>query len=419
MAININDLKIQNINFTIDTFDEKNGTDFTLSEYAPNIRNLSGRTLSGKIIKTFDGGKSGDSVLLIEHNNKQYVLKLFKDHIKAKSVNEKLKTAMQDVEINRHKDFLNLFKNEYVPCPYIYCYGKVDIGDNKNAYSFRKYIIMEYSVGPELHNYIFDICGGKNATLIGVNMKNIMLELFYVICKMIINGITHCDLHAKNIIIVKTDMEGSIDFGTLFEDGRQHKLSKYRIKILDFGLAVNGHMSCEKKRALSASIVDLRYKCMGSKRSAIMQLIAGETPLLSYNGNTDLLFFCNILKAIKTSKKALLSYTWASNINISLIRDVVDFIKVGDKLSNKNTTGNKTILGNIYQELIQSSKNANASRKRIKLCIKERTQNGTSKTLKYTRSNNNSNSKNRNTTCKYYSKTVDPNSGAITIQSTK
>ena len=158
---------------------------------------------------------------------------------------------------------------------------------------------------------------------------------------------------------------------------------------------------------------------MGSKRSAIMQLIAGETPLLSYNGNTDLLFFCNILKAIKTSKKALLSYTWASNINISLIRDVVDFIKVGDKLSNKNTTGNKTILGNIYQELIQSSKNANASRKRIKLCIKERTQNGTSKTLKYTRSNNNSNSKNRNTTCKYYSKTVDPNSGAITIQSTK
>ena len=68
MAININDLKIQNINFTIDTFDEKNGTDFTLSEYAPNIRNLSGRTLSGKIIKTFDGGKSGDSVLLIEHN---------------------------------------------------------------------------------------------------------------------------------------------------------------------------------------------------------------------------------------------------------------------------------------------------------------------------------------------------------------
>ena len=411
MAININDLKIQNIDFTVDTFDEKNGTDFKLSEYAPNKRNL-----SGKIIKTFDGGKSGDSVLLIEHNKEQYVLKLFKDH---KSTNKTLKTAMQDVEINRHKDFLNLFKDEYVPCPYIYCYGKVSIGDNNSTYLDRKYIIMEYSVGPELHNYIFDICGGKNAKLIGVNMKNIMLELFYVICKMIINGITHCDLHAKNIIIVKTNKDDSINFGTLFEGGKTHTLSNYRIKILDFGLAVNDHMSCAKKRALSASIVDLRNKCMGSKRSAIMQLIAGETPLLSYNGNTDLLFFCNILKAIKTSKKALLSYTWASNINISLIRDVVDFIKVGDKLSNKNTTGNKTILGNIYQELIQFSKNANASRKRIKLCIKERTKNGNSKTLKYTRSNNNSNSKNRNTTCKYYNRTVNPNSGEITIQSTK
>ena len=414
MAINIDDLKIQNINFTVDTFDENNNTEFTLSEDTPNKR-----TLSGKIIKTFDGGKSGDSVLLIEHNKKQYVLKLFKDHIKAKSVNEKLKTAIQNVEINRHKDFLNLFKDEYVPCPYIYCYGKVSIGGNNSTYLDRKYIIMEYSDGPELHNYIFDICGGKNAKLIGVNMKNIMLELFYVICKMIINGITHCDLHAKNIIIVKTNKDDSINFGTLFEGGGQHTLSNYRIKILDFGLAVNDHMSCAKKRALSKSIVDLRNACMGSKRSAIMQLIAGETPLLSYNGNSDLLFFCNILKAIKTSKKSLLSYTWASNINISLIRDVVDYIKVGNKLSNTNTTGNKTILGNIYQELIQSSKNANASRKRIKLCIKERTKNRNSKTLKYTRSNNNSNSKNRNTTCKYYSRTVDPNSGAITIQSTK
>jgi len=404
MEIDISKLHTDTINFNIDTFDETNNAEFILNEKLDT--NLTGKSIKGKVIQLFKGGKSGDSPMLIEQNGKKYVLKLFFDHITAKSTNEKIKTATQTAEIIRHIEFINLFKNEYVPCPYIYCHGVIYIN---NTHSLRKYYIMEYVEGPELHDYIFKICEDNTHLLSNVNMKNIMLELFYYICKMIINGITHCDLHAKNIIIVK-NKNSSINFGTLLQNGKKHNLLDYRIKILDFGLAVKDK-SCAKKRALSSSIVDLRKKCRGSTSSALMQLIKGESPL-SYNGNTDLLFFCNILKAIKTSKKTSLNYEWVNKIDISLIRDIIDYIEI-----KKDNSDTKTHLNAIYQELTKSAKNANASRKRIKLCIKERKTNGNSKTLKYTRSNNNS--KNRNKTCKYYNRTVNPNSGAITIQTIK
>ena len=69
---------------------------------------------------------------------------------------------------------------------------------------------------------------------------------------MIINNLTHCDIHTKNIMIVKNKIRHPIilDFKKLFNDNAKINIpiNNYIVKIIDFGEA--GHPECRKTRRL-------------------------------------------------------------------------------------------------------------------------------------------------------------------------
>jgi len=142
---------------------------------------------------------------------------------------------------------------------------------------------------------------------------------------MILADFTHCDLHTKNIILVKIKGNSILDLTDIGIE-KQYILSGYRIKILDFGLSVqgtgNGNISqkCEKQRDISSAIVALRTKCKGSLISSTIRLINSHT------GNPDFLFLCNIIKALITSDSKLLSSIWMQKINIDDFREITENI---------------------------------------------------------------------------------------------
>jgi serine/threonine protein kinase len=312
------------------------------------------QNITGKVVEQFSGGKSGDDVLLIElgPTNIRCILKIFKND----TVNDTVNDTNKKSEIDQHLTFIELFKGRYVPCPSIYCYGKLTNGMNKSY----NYVIMEYSDGPELNEHIANACDDVKQKYTDVNMIQIIMELFYIISKMILNNFTHCDLHSKNIIIVKNKGDNviTLPFSKLFTGKKDYTISKsqYRVHIIDFGISVHGTnknnkaVRCTKSRDISKALVDLRTKCTGSKYSALMRLIKGELgKSLDYKGNSDLLFFCNILKAIKSSNKDSLHSEWVNTIDIDMIRETAGYI-LDSTIDNKSD-----LLKDIYNQLYRNS----------------------------------------------------------------
>jgi hypothetical protein len=404
IALNISKLTAQEINL--------NTPELTIKENADFVLTSTNGTITGKVDKIFSGGKSGDTVLRIQVGNVKYVLKVFNNYKDGKVKSEEEKK--QQDEINRHKDFINLFE-DYKPCPIMYCYGtlETDLKQNEIDNKKRKYFIMEYSSGPELDQHIGSICEGKNSmyntnSYNNVNMIHIIMELFYIICKMILANFTHCDLHTKNIIIVKTS-PSTLNFKDVGIDA-SYTLSGYRLKVLDFGLSVEGVVDnkpkqCKKKRDISSALVELRYKCKGSKRSGLMRVIRGEMGnTISYKANTDLLFFCNILKALKTSGKPSLQSAWIQKVDIDAIRDIAEYIVISNKEDQKG------YLVQIYEELM---KHIPKKYVRHRLCITNHTKSGNSGSITYKSKRISNANKNKNKTCKNY--TISTNSNTTTI----
>lgn len=411
---NITTLTMRNVKNTITQqffpdkiFESKQS--FTLTTIPQNSTEQE-KKIVGTIESEFGGGKSGDHPILIKINDIQYVLKIFKlaDSNLISTIKKKLNIGTYNTdnkkqlsEIDRHIQFTKLFKNEYVPCPIIYCYGIMTMDNNP-----YNYFIMEYSNGPELHQFIIDKCTKKskstNTLLHNVNMIDIIMELFYIICNMIIINFTHCDFHTKNIIITKSDNTTPLAFNTLFKNGKSYPLSSsFRIKILDFGLSVEGttigkngkhySLQCEKERDISAALVELREACKGSKRSGTMRLVKGETT--GYNGNTDLLFFCNILKALSTSNRGQLQSKWVASIPIDEIREIAGAI-----ILSSDNTERLDLLNQIYIMLTTTiPKNRQCTES--ELCTQKNTTSSNRTTIIRKR-NGNKNAK--NITCKKF-----------------
>jgi hypothetical protein len=225
---------------------------------------------------------------------------------------------------------------------------------------------------------------------------------------MILANFTHCDLHTKNIIIVKTS-PSTLNFKDVGIDA-SYTLSGYRLKVLDFGLSVEGVVDnkpkqCKKKRDISSALVELRYKCKGSKRSGLIRVIRGEMGnTISYKANTDLLFFCNILKALKTSGKPSLQSAWIQKVDIDAIRDIAEYIVISNKEDQKG------YLVQIYEEL---TKHIPKKYVRHRLCITNHTKSGNSGSITYKSKRISNANKNKNKTCKNY--TISTNSNTTTI----
>jgi hypothetical protein len=254
---------------------------------------------------------------------------------------------------------MKLFQGSYIPCPIIYYYGKL-LQNESNSNEFQTYFIMEHSDGPELDYHIGSICEDKLSTLnkykyTKINMIHIIIELFYVISKMILADFTHCDLHSKNIILVKIKGNSILDLNDIGID-KKYILSGYRIKILDFGLSVqgiaNGNISqkCTKLRDITSAIMALRTKCNGSSLSSFSRLIT------SHSGNTDLLLLCNIIKALITSGKIILDFVWMQKINIEKFRKIAETIAITKSNSKTQFDNKKKLIKDAFKILTDDSR---------------------------------------------------------------
>jgi hypothetical protein len=261
------------------------------------------REYSVRKMKEFRGGKSGDSVIMIEIEGNNYVLKVFSEGNRDKMV-------MNAKEIDIHKDIIDIFKDDYesqkyVPCPFIYCYGymkEVEYNSDPKNDGYLRYVIMEL-ISPtyELYDYIYEKCTDKKVLYENLNLKSIILQIFYFIGNILINGISHCDLHMKNIMIVPHHSY-VLSFSKITNDDIVIDTKDYAIKVIDYGLSEDRDIPCSKIRRTTASLNELNKICGG--RSNLWILVLGELRLLK-GSISDLNFLYKIIDVFSRVDKSL------------------------------------------------------------------------------------------------------------------
>ena len=136
-------------------------------------------------------------------------------------------------EINIHLKINSLFKNDNQFAPIIYCYGKINTIPFINKTGKYNYMIAEYIHSSyELTDYITNNC--KNTVNTKINPYYLSLQLFYYLAKIGLNGFNHCDIHTKNIMILKSKKTIELDFSNIKKSFKRVKVGKYLIKIIDF-----------------------------------------------------------------------------------------------------------------------------------------------------------------------------------------
>ena len=250
-------------------------------------------------IKTLRGGKSGDLVMLVRNCNNLYVLKIF-------TPGNENKQTKDDNEILYHLKFMKLFKN-LTPCPKIFMHGlinKVPFEDTTNTTN-AKYVIMEALTPPfELENLISNRCiqSENNVYADSIDINNIIIQLFYILTKMKLNNLYHCDMHTQNIMIVNNHNEIILDFNHI-NNKFSFKLGNHLVKIIDFGEGAETTKSrgkyntCRLLRTTSGALEDLKNKCQqNSKLSSMSTLVLERFSTIA--GDVDVNFFINIIKLI-------------------------------------------------------------------------------------------------------------------------
>lgn len=318
-------------------------------------------------------GKSGDAAYIVKDVSTamkdgspapKYVLKIFTRRDK-----EKAETNYNEIQYQRK--FCEIFKN-YKPCPQIYYYGVLTnqypfvknasnpqtfgIPSNEFSWDGAIYMIMEHYKGITLDKYIANICQKKeNNEYTGVDPYNVIMQLFYLISKMQMEAnLTHCDLHGKNIFIVKENNNVEYDFNHIGIQDDKYLLSEYVVKLLDFGEA-SGKINqtihdtdatnltpCNKGRRTTKSLEDLKFICHKSYKDrvdGISTVVMGE--IGRQQGNVDINFMANIIKIMQYALKN--DQTRVNDINTE------DILK--EAVASDYETNFKTRLQNIYNIL--------------------------------------------------------------------
>lgn len=278
-----------------------------------------------KIIEELKGGKSGDPVYKIKFKGKEAILKLLKDK----------------EEIDNHLLFSSFYKNsEYKPFPIIYYYGLLNgsFGDNKF------YIIMEMIESYEFDDYISSICK-EEIKVDHAELLNIILQLLYIIGIAQLYSLSHCDLHTKNIMLVKNNNKlKKISLFNVIGENKDIVLGTYIVKILDFGLTSR---FCKKIRTTSQTLNSLKTLC-GSYPNLI-DLIKGEIGIESDYKNVDINFLCRIIEIVMLFDKELkninISYLWRQSLHMYQIE-----ISNMDDITKKKYK--QKIFRHLYYEII-------------------------------------------------------------------
>ena len=252
-----------------------------------------------KLVKKFGGGKSGDIVYLIQNNNTNYVLKVFMDK------------KSGDHEIKLHKKHCEIFGKKFL-VPYLFSEGMIKnipfLKKDENKKEYR-YAIMESINDPtELSDYIRSNC--KKLKNKDINPYNLALQIFYYLAKLSKNNISHCDLHTKNILIIKHKTNLIMDF-TFIQPNKKINVGKYHIKIIDFGLS-EINKPCPKNRRFIGAVLKDMQKCklfkmsdVGDIKKDANKIISGLLKKKNKNEkyiNEDLYIFGKILRLLNKIK---------------------------------------------------------------------------------------------------------------------
>lgn len=299
-----------------------------------------GEEFSVRKMKEFRGGKSGDSVIMIEIEGNNYVLKVFSDGSREKMV-------MNAKEVDIHKDVIEIFKDDYeeqkyVPCPFMYCYGymkEIEFNSEPKNDGYLRYVIMELITPTyELYNYIYEKCSKSQVFYENLDLKSIILQIFYFIGNILINGISHCDMHMKNILIIP-HKNYTLSFKKITDQDIVIDTKDYAIKIIDYGLSEERDIPCSKIRRTTASLNELNMLCGG--RTNLWLLVLGEMRLLK-GSISDLNFLYKIIDVFSRVDKNL------AKIDIQKIKEYAALMY---NIRDKNEK--KTILRYILDLLIQ------------------------------------------------------------------
>jgi serine/threonine protein kinase len=308
-------------------------------------------------VKTFSSGKSGDNVLLIKIENREYVLKIFKNTNK-----------YQHKEVNEHLDINKLFKSEkdYIPCPILYCYGYLSISDVSDV---SLYMIIEYVKGNELYSLLKQHCLKQKPSQ-KIDVLTIMFELFYFIGTLIMHGKRHCDLHPHNILITQCLKQYTLDFSSFTSLPIKVPVTNYMIKVIDFGKTESRGIPCLKNRETTVELNKLSILCTSS--SYYMDLILGFLNLGS--GNSDLNFFCQMLRICASFDERV------AKIGIENIEKIHDISREFDTLKVSDKKSVKSVLSRILKLLVSGETNKDVSKFR-----KKRSKSGTKKSKRKTK----------------------------------
>ena len=274
-------------------------------------------TLAGK----FSGGKSGDLVYLIKNNNKKYVMKIF---MEKKSANH---------EIKLHKKNCDIFSKVSI-VPKLYSYGEItNIPFHNDKVGIFKYMIMEAIINPtELSDYVRSNCKeNKNKN---INPYNIGLQLLYYLAMIHKNKVKHCDIHTKNILIIKSNENMNLDFS--FLGGNKINVGKYHIKIIDFGISeINKH--CERnRRFIGAVLGDINHCKIFNKKDFIhikkdalsmFKKTVKKSYKPGYYINEDLYIFVKILRLLGSIDDKKITKSMTDNIQLTVKKNKKDVHK--------------------------------------------------------------------------------------------
>ena len=212
--------------------------------------------------------------------------------------------------------------------PELFSYGNISnipFLDKKGKF---KYMIMEYINNPiELSDYIQKNC--KSIKNKDINSYNLAMQLFYYLAMINKNKVRHCDLHTKNILIIKNKKDLILDFS--FINGDKINVGKYTIKIIDFGLSVINR-NCKLNRRFIGAVLNDIIACNALNTKDIIHITKDMNSMFfrsfskkyepKYYINEDLYIFIKILRLLTLITKKL---------NNTMIDDIQYLVKHNKK----------------------------------------------------------------------------------------
>ena len=228
-----------------------------------------------------------------------------------------------------------LFENDTPFVPIIYSVGIIDTIPFINQKGKFNYMILEFIGGSyEISDYIRENC--KNNNNKKINPYYLGIQLFYYLAKIGINKLNHCDIHTKNIMIIKVKKTIELDFSIIDKSFQKVKVGKYQVKIIDFGLSTYNKPCPNNRRVIMPVLQDL-YKCSLLETRDINHVSKEIKSILSsklntsrsYTINEDLYLLIKIFRLLSSIKH---KGNLLTNPKIEIMRLAVKSYKFEDAL---------------------------------------------------------------------------------------